>query len=87
MTSWNPVAPEAVIDPTKLPFGCRIVTSATGIVFPDTDIVTSSPAVAVNDLTAFSPTVPIVTVVAWPIAVVPVFCGTELSKNVNEPTF
>ena len=42
-------------------------------------------AVAGNERTAFSPTVPIVTEVGVPIVVVPTLSGTESSLNVSEP--
>ena len=50
-----------------------------------TDSVTLWPAVAVNERTATSPTVPIVTVVGVPIAVVPVLSGTVFNVNVSVP--
>ena len=65
----------------------RTVRSTPGIVFPLTVSVSFWPAVAVNVRTAFSPIVPIVTVVGVPIAVVPVLSGTALNVNVNVPVF
>ena len=86
ITSWKLFGPETVELPTKVPFGWRMVTSTpTGIVLPEIVIVIFWPAVAVKLRTAFSPIVPIVTSVDWPIAVVPVLSGTVSSRNVSWP--
>src|SRR5438105_2950113 len=83
----DPVAADTDNVETVPPLGWRTVKTAPGIVFPVTDSVRLCDAAPVNERTAFSPGVPIVTVVGVPIDVVPVLSGTLLRANVSEPVF
>ena len=86
-TSWNPVAADPRTAPPRTTTARVAHRQIDPIrnVLPDTDIVSFCPAVPANVRTAFSPIVVVVTVVADPIAVVPVLSGTAANKNVTVP--